>query len=97
MKLGEIFFIDFLVDVVGFPLACIVELRKIFVFVDISVFADERIFLFEMLGRLLADSVGLAREGFDSYIFIKGLALGHEFKDVSFIHCKDSIKLKLKH
>ena len=61
-----------------------------FMTIDIAVFGIKCMFLFEMIRRLLADSVGLSGESANSNVRVESFSLCDEFKDVAFqgsLHC----------
>lgn len=47
---------------------------------------DECVVVFEVVGRFLADSVGMVREGADALVLSMRAAGVHEFHDVSRSH-----------
>lgn len=63
----------------------VLEPRGVLVLVMIAVL-DERVVLFEVVGRFFADSVGMMREGADSFVLRVGAAGVHEFHEVSRSH-----------
>ncbi len=83
-------------NIVRLLLARIGKLRKILMFVNIAMITFQCMFLFEMLGRLLANTICLLWVGSYSYILIKSLAFDHEFQDVAFLHLKTLNKIKAK-
>ena len=57
----------------------ILEFGLVLVLVDISVLSLEGVSLFELVGGLLADSIGLSGEGTDSNVGVEGFTAVYEF------------------
>jgi len=75
------------------PLAGILKLFGVLVFIYVAVVAKQSVLLLELLGGLLTDSVGLFGEGLDPHVRVEGSPVVDEFEDVAFlqlfsnVHC----------
>ena len=67
------------VQIKEMSLTGIFEFRFVLVLIDISVLSFKGVSLFELIGGLLADSIGLSGVGADSNMGIEGFTAVYEF------------------